>query len=145
MGKKIHTSMRGVQLNMEEMRAKNEGSVALTGYGSKLRMNANGDTLGKGGLIDKRREVIEQDYATTLQGSVKQLSNKPVVVDTFETPSQVVERLSKPKQEPKVEAKVEPKVEPKVEAKPDALFDEATDSTPPVASRPARKLIERED
>lgn len=141
MVKKIHTSMRGVQLNMEEMRAKNEGAVALTGYGSKLRMNANGDTLAKGGLIDKRREVIDQEYATTLQGNVKQLGNKPVVVDTFETPSQVVERLSKPKQEPKVEPKAEAKAEPKQ----DALFDEATDSTPPVAQRPARKLIERED
>ncbi|MNK54717.1 hypothetical protein D3C87_737090 [compost metagenome] len=96
---RVHTSMRGVHINMEEMRAKNEQSVAVTGRGAQLRMNARGDTLANGGRIDRKREDIDADYHTQLNGNAKRVDVRAVEADTFETPQQVLERLRVEKQE----------------------------------------------
>lgn len=106
---KAHVSMRGIHVNMEEMRAKNEQSVAVTGIGSRVRMNARGDTLTNGGRIDRKREDIDADYNTQLQGNAKRVDVRAVEADTFETPQQVVERLRAEKQEA---VKVAPKPAP---------------------------------
>lgn len=96
---KVHTSMRGVAINMEEMRAKNEQAVAVTGRGAQLRMNARGDTLTTGGRIDRKREDIDADYNVQLQGNAKRVDVRAVEADTFETPEQVMARLRAEKQE----------------------------------------------
>ena len=90
---KMHVSMRGVAVNMEEMRAHNEQAVAVTGRGGRVRMNARGDTLADGGRIDRKREDIDADYNTQLQGNAKRVDVRAIEADTFETPQQVLERL----------------------------------------------------
>jgi len=140
---RMHTSMRGVQLNMEEMRSQNEQSVAVTGQGSSLRMNARGDSLAAGGRIDRRREVIDQDYATQLSGKVKNVDVRAVAVDTFETPAQALDRMRKEKE---TTARAEKPVEQKVEApKDESPFEETSVDPTPAVQKPARKLIEKDD
>jgi len=133
---KSHTSMRGVSINMEEMRAKNEQTVAVTGRGTQLRMNARGDMLTAGGQVNKRREDIEAEYNNShLQGNVKRVDVRAVEADSFETPQQVVERLKAlqaQKQNEKAAAPATPAADVGAEK-------------PAVAKDRTRKLSEKED
>lgn len=132
---KAHISMRGVVINMEEMRSKNEDVVAVTGHGSQYKMNARGDTLGLGGRVDRRREEIDSDYQTSLEGNVKRVEARKVEADTFETPQQVVERLKAPKEQPKP-----------VDQKPVAPVDNAVKADEVKQEpKPVKKLSEKED
>ncbi len=135
-----HTSMRGVQVNMEEMRAKNEQSVAVTGRGAQLRMNARGDMLTAGGHVNKRREDIEAEYNQhKLQGNVKRVDVRAVEPDTFETPQQVVERLKALKA---AQAQA-PAAKPETSSAPLADVFEAAEK--PANKDRVRKISEKDD
>jgi hypothetical protein len=92
-GRTLHQSSRGVRIDMDAMRAQNESSVAVTGRGNDLRMNARGDVLVRGGRIGKTREEIDGDYNQNPVGAVKNVSLKDVQPDVFETPQQAMARL----------------------------------------------------
>lgn len=81
--------MRGVAVDMEAMRAANEQSIAM-GNG---RMNARGDIIGQGGKIEIRREQIAREYFSNNPGASKQVSLKPAMPDSFETPQEAMARL----------------------------------------------------
>jgi hypothetical protein len=143
MAKKIsHTSMRGVALNMEAMRTKNEQSVAVTGRGAQVRMNARGDTLTTGGRVDKKREQIEQEYNLMPQGKAKRIDVRAVEADSFETPQQALARVARQQSIPAL-----PKVEPKRATLDDDFVSPTSDTetSKGATSRTARRLIEKED
>lgn len=124
--KKKHFSMRGIEINMEELRMKNEDAIAVTGKDSGLNMNARGDIVRHGAVV-KRREKIEQEYNTLPQGAARTVAFKGVEADTFLTPTESWSKATAPVEQPKVEAKVE--------------------DTPPVVEEKTRtrKFIEKED
>ena len=83
-------SMRGKVIDMDAMRAANEESRAV-GNG---KMNARGDILGQNGQIEVRREKLARDYYNSNPGAAQQVSLKPAVPDSFETPDQAVARIT---------------------------------------------------
>lgn len=135
----IHKSMRGVVLNMNEMRTAHEDAVAVTGVGSKVpRMNARGDTLLSGGRIDRKREQIEADYNTTLQGNAKRIDVRAPEPDTFETPQAAVERMLKQQAEAKALAEAQA---PRPAVVPQDTVEAPADDKP----KRQRNFVEKED
>lgn len=134
--KVVHTSMRGVQINMEEMRSANENSVALSGRGGEIRMNARGDTLKNGGRVDKKREQIEQAYNMMPSGKSKRADVRAVEADTFETPQQVMERMARQESKPTPAA---------VETPRNVVADVFDDKSAKPAKPAGRRLTEKED
>lgn len=59
-GRKQYRSMRGISVDMELLRKKNELTPAV----GNARVNARGDQLGPGGKIIKKREDVIKDYYT---------------------------------------------------------------------------------
>lgn len=55
---KLHTSMRGKMVDMEQLNLKNELIPAV----GNAKVNARGDQLGPGGKIVKTKEEILADY-----------------------------------------------------------------------------------
>lgn len=55
---KLYTTMRGKQIDMEQLNLKNETLPAV----GNMKVNARGDQLGAGGKIVKTREQILADY-----------------------------------------------------------------------------------
>lgn len=89
-GKRTHFSMRGKPVDMDALRARNEGEIAV----GNARMNARGDILSRTGEIEVKREEISKTFHDT-QGSIAQnVSLKPAMPDVFETPEQALARLA---------------------------------------------------
>lgn len=88
--RKMPTSMRGVTIDMDAMRAANESSVAV----GNAKMNARGDIMGANGQIEVRREQIAREYLAKNPQAAKQVSLKPAIPDSFETPEQAMSRLT---------------------------------------------------
>ena len=57
-------SAKGVEVNMNELSAKFDQTVAV----GNVHMNARGDLLGKGGKIVKSREERAQEYHDIVTG-----------------------------------------------------------------------------
>jgi hypothetical protein len=55
---KVHTTMRGKELDMEKLSLRNELTPAV----GNVRVNARGDELGEGGKIIKTKEQILAEY-----------------------------------------------------------------------------------
>jgi hypothetical protein len=55
---KVHTTMRGKELDMEKLSLRNELTPAV----GNIRVNARGDQLGEGGKIVKTKEEILAEY-----------------------------------------------------------------------------------
>lgn len=55
---KLYTTMRGKQVDMEQLNLKHETIPAV----GNMKVNARGDQLGRGGKILKTREQILADY-----------------------------------------------------------------------------------
>lgn len=115
-GRKQHVTMRGTVFDMSGFSSidANRSITAVTGQGSMVKMNGNGDVLGRGGSIVKTRDEIEAGYNTEPQGVVKKVTLKNIQPDDFETPQEALKRLSaesKPTEPPKVDrpASVVPK------------------------------------
>jgi hypothetical protein len=55
---KVHTTMRGKEIDMEKLSLRNELTPAV----GNVRVNARGDELGEGGKIVKTKEQILAEY-----------------------------------------------------------------------------------
>ena len=55
---KLHTSMRGREVDMEKLNLRFENVPAV----GNAKVNARGDELGPGGAIKRTREQVLQDY-----------------------------------------------------------------------------------
>jgi hypothetical protein len=55
---KVHTTMRGKELDMEKLSLRNELTPAV----GNVRVNALGDEIGEGGKIVKTKEQILAEY-----------------------------------------------------------------------------------
>lgn len=58
--KKVHRTMQGKTIDLDQLRQKNEMTMAV----GNARMNARGDELGPGGQVIRKREDIVNDYYT---------------------------------------------------------------------------------
>jgi len=86
-----HRSMRGTIVDMEALRTKHATSPAI----GNAKMNARGDVIAKdGSVLVSRDKIVQAYYASNPQG-VKHASLKQTTAETFETPQQAVERLTK--------------------------------------------------
>lgn len=65
---KLYTTMRGKQVDMEQLNLKNETLPAV----GNMKVNARGDQLGPGGQVVKTREQILSDYYKNNPRSVKE-------------------------------------------------------------------------
>jgi hypothetical protein len=65
---KLHTSMRGKQIDMEQLNLKNEMIPAV----GNAKVNARGDQLGPGGKIVKTKEEILADYYANNPRAIKE-------------------------------------------------------------------------
>lgn len=65
---KLYTTMRGKQLDMEQLNLKNETLPAV----GNMKVNARGDQLGPGGRVVKTREQILSDYYKNNPRAVKE-------------------------------------------------------------------------
>jgi len=89
-------TMNGKVIDVGALLAQNETTVAI----GNANMNARGDILGPGGVIQKRREQVAQEYHNANPNAVKQVSLKEVQPD-FMTPQEAVEKLTGKKAEAK--------------------------------------------
>lgn len=55
---KLHTSMRGREVDMEKLNLRFENVPAV----GNAKVNARGDELGPGGVVKRTREQVLQDY-----------------------------------------------------------------------------------
>ncbi len=55
---KLHTSMRGREVDMDKLNLKFENVPAV----GNAKVNARGDELGPGGVVKRTREQVLQDY-----------------------------------------------------------------------------------
>ena len=55
---KLHTSMRGREVDMDKLNLRFENVPAV----GNAKVNARGDELGPGGAIKRTREQVLQDY-----------------------------------------------------------------------------------
>lgn len=81
-------SMRGELIDLTQMMAQNERTVAI----GNAKMNARGDELGHGGKVIKRREQVAQDYHNANPKSVRKVSLKDVEPDTYLSPAEAVKQ-----------------------------------------------------
>jgi hypothetical protein len=58
--KKVHRTMQGKVIDLDQLRQKNEMTMAV----GNARMNARGDEIGPGGKIIRKREEIVNEYYT---------------------------------------------------------------------------------
>lgn len=58
--KKVHRTMQGKVIDLDQLRQKNEMTMAV----GNARMNARGDELGPGGKVIRKREEIVNEYYT---------------------------------------------------------------------------------
>jgi len=65
---KLYTTMRGKQIDMEQLNLKHETIPAV----GNMKVNARGDQLGQGGKIVKTREQILADYYKNNPRAIKE-------------------------------------------------------------------------
>ena len=53
-----HRTMRGIKIDMDQLRQKNELTPAV----GNMKVNARGDEIGEGGKIVRTREQVLADY-----------------------------------------------------------------------------------
>lgn len=83
---------RGQMIDMAQLVAQNEETIAV----GNMRSNARGDILGKGGKIVKTKEEVVSEYYKANPQGVKQVSIKDKLSDDFfETPKQIMDRVTK--------------------------------------------------
>lgn len=127
-GKKVQTSMRGIAIDMDAMRAQQEESVAI----GNARMNARGDMLRKGGEIEIRREQVIRDFYSKHPQGMNQVSLKAAMPDKFESPAEAMGRMVSATKE-------EPAPAPVAEA------SEELDKPKAVADKKTRKLVDKSE
>ena len=83
------TTMRGVTLDVSQLLAENEKTVAI----GNAKMNARGDLIGANGQVITKREEVAQAYYKRNPKAVKQVSLADVKVDTFLSPVEAVAQV----------------------------------------------------
>lgn len=58
--RKVHRTMQGKDIDLDQLRIKNEMTIAV----GNARVNARGDEVGPGGKIIRKREDIMTEYHT---------------------------------------------------------------------------------
>jgi hypothetical protein len=58
--RKVHRTMQGKDIDLDQLRIKNEMTIAV----GNARVNARGDEIGPGGKIIRKREDIMTEYHT---------------------------------------------------------------------------------
>jgi hypothetical protein len=59
-GRKVYKTMQGKEIDFDQLRMKNEMTLAV----GNSRVNARGDEIGPGGKIIRKREDIMTEYHT---------------------------------------------------------------------------------
>jgi hypothetical protein len=75
-------SMRGLEIDMAAVIAKNEGAVAV----GNANMNARGDVIGPGGKVIKTRDEIAQEYHRNNPKAVRNVALKDLSNEAMATP-----------------------------------------------------------
>jgi hypothetical protein len=83
--KNMHYTMRGKPFNMDQLRQKNELTIAV----GNMPVNARGDIVGKGGQIIKTKESVNEEYYSNLNALPEETVNTKNI-----TPTQVVEEVT---------------------------------------------------
>ena len=97
--RKTYRSNRGVELDMEALRLKNENAVAM----GNMKINARGDILGKGGeVVATAKERVAPYYKDNPKAEKRVSLKQPLTADEKELldePEKVVKeaRVEKPK------------------------------------------------
>ncbi len=65
--KKVYRTMQGKEVDLDQLRTKNELTVAV----GNVKVNARGDELGPGGKIIKAATIAEEEYNPVAPNSVK--------------------------------------------------------------------------
>ena len=65
--RKTYRSMQGKEVDLDQLRAKNEMTLAV----GNAKVNARGDEIGPGGKIIKKREDVMTEYYSTQPNSTK--------------------------------------------------------------------------
>ena len=111
---RIHKTMRGNKVNMDQLRIKNEKTIAIC----KMNVNAGGDELGAGGKIikDRNQRVREEKALHTMMPDKVKVSpnakavNKRAVEQQEEVIAQeTAERILADADIPVVDANEKPK------------------------------------
>ena len=93
MVQKTHKTMRGSMISMEQLRLKNEKTIAL----GNMNINAGGDTVGPGGKIIKtktQRSIDEKELHTMTPGKIpvstghEQVDRKAAIAEVISTRAQ---------------------------------------------------------
>lgn len=98
--KGIIRSMRGEQIDMSSLSAKNSHAVAL----GNANMNARGDIIDRGGKILKSRETVVQEYYRNNPKAVTQSVSLRDLGDEVLTPKEMWEKIegAEPEEKPVV-------------------------------------------
>lgn len=73
----MHKSNKGVSVDMDALRLKNEKTIAAGNMG----INAKGDKLGRGGKIQQSAKDRTKPYYANNPNAVKQVSIKPDITE----------------------------------------------------------------
>jgi hypothetical protein len=129
--KKMYRTMQGRMVDIEKLRAANEGVQAV----GNMNVNARGDALGVNGQIVTKKEKIIQKYYEHPKGRVDDTParGRPATAPAPRTPPKQTVQTMTPvaKTEVKQQPAPEPVVAPKIEAEPTpvATFKPKTEST----------------
>jgi len=133
---KTYRTANGKQINMDSLLAANEREIAVGNMG----VNARGDQLGPGGVVEKTKDQVMQDYYKL---------NTPVAQDNPPQPRQHTQpkkELTDDWEEPTPEvAPEEPKTRPMVRGSLAATVSktQADQDLVPKEPEPPKKKIER--
>ena len=128
-------SMRGVEVDMAKLMARQEKNITI----GNTKSNARGDQLGKGGRIVKSADELAREHynrndpKAVVQGGIKADADTPEILQTR------VEEIAKPKEEDFTNPP------PKPEPKPATVPEPKPASTPevkPAAMPPAEPVVE---
>ena len=128
--KRMYRTMQGRMVDIEKLRAANEGVQAV----GNMNVNARGDVLGPSGQIITKKEKVIQKYYEHPKGKVDDtpISTKATPVSTQTQKKPTVQTMTPvTKTEVKQQPAPEPVVTPKVEAEPTPVstFKPKTETT----------------
>ena len=76
--KPMHYTMRGKPFNMDQLRQKNELTIAV----GNMPVNARGDIVGRGGQIIKTKESVNEEYYSNLTALPEETVNTKNITQT---------------------------------------------------------------
>ena len=116
--RRMYRTMQGRMVDIEKLRAANEGVRAVGNMG----VNARGDVLGPSGQIIRPKEQVMREYYEQPKGKV---DDKPFRTKTM-TSRRVAPKVQTMTPQAKLEEKTTPVFKPKVESQPAPVTKEDT-------------------